>query len=141
MMRELLFILVAMAEPSAHGIPESLQRSIVWEESRGNPMARSGCNARGLFQVRMSSLCRGCRNTSAGAELLHVPTISKHMGTYILSRWMRRAERLEGCKRCAAAWLRALAGYNAGNIGLRLESTRANNYARRVWARANRRKR
>ena len=70
-----------------------------------------------------------------------MPAISKHMGTYILRRWMRRAERLEGCKGGTAACLRALAGYNAGNIGVRLESTRANNYARRVWARAKRRKR
>ena len=138
-MKEILFIIVAMSSPSQHGIPQTIQDSLTWEESRNKPMAKSGCNARGLFQVRMSSLCRGCRNTSAGAQLLHIPSVSRHMGTYILSRWLRRAERIEKCKRCESAWRRALAAYNAGGVGLRLESSKANKYASRVIRRARRR--
>lgn len=128
----------------SHGIPEPLIQSIAWQESRQTDLAVSSCFARGFLQVRLSSVCRGCRNRSKAAELLHVRKINRFHGSRMLSRWLRRAERLEGCRNCRAAWVAALRGYNGGNRALRNEGPAAKKagwYAERVirgWTRRGR---
>jgi soluble lytic murein transglycosylase-like protein len=122
-----------------HGIPEPLIQSIAWHESRGSDLAVSPCLARGRLQVRHSSVCRGCSNSGPFAKTLHVYQINRYQATRILSRWLRRANRAEGCRGCRAAWVRALRGYNGGNRAFRHEGEvgrRSQGYALRVLRRS-----
>jgi len=138
-MTEILAILVALSNPAErHGIPPALVEAIVFHESRGSDLARSGCNARGQMQVRFSSVCRGCSNTGPAAHFLHMRAVNRYHGTRILSRWLHHSRRkgLQGRQ----AMLAALSGYNGGWKGFLHGpgSRRARAYAERVLARAER---
>ena len=117
-MNAILMVLMAMAGlGNDHGIPDRVIDAVTYVESRGSSAAISSCGARGRMQVMWSSVCRGCKTSDPLAKLLHVDAFNRYSGTRILSRWLKRARRLERGSD-SAAWARALAAFNAGHAGL-----------------------
>jgi len=106
--------------PNYHGVPKGLADSIEHHESRGNIFAKSHAGAVGLMQVMPRF-----RDKRIPRKALWIPFVNIHEGTRILSRWKRRSK----------SWKQALMAYNAGNIGLRNESSRARHYANSVLRR------
>ena len=134
-MNAILMILLAMSDlGNTHNIPEHIKKSVIYQESRGKSHAVSHCGARGQMQVMWSSVCRGCKTSDPLAQLLHVDAFNHYFGTRILSRWLKRAARIEK-GRNSAAWARALAAYNAGHAGLYAKGP-GQNYAKSVLFRA-----
>jgi len=120
-----LLLLTSSPQPCS----QSLSAAIEHVESRGHTLAVSRTGARGLWQV-MPQWSRW------PSWALHVPAIGRWEGCRILRRWQGRARRQcrregRGCR----VMVRALAGYNAGNAGLRGRSRRGMDYARAVLAR------
>ena len=120
-----LLLLTSSPQPC----PRDLSAAIEHVESRGHTLAVSRTGARGLWQV-MPQWSRW------PSWALHIPAVGRWEGCRILRRWQGRARarcRHEG-RRCDVM-VRALAGYNAGNAGLRGRSRRGMDYARAVLAR------
>jgi len=120
-------LLLALSAPQP--CPRDLSAAIEHVESRGHTLAVSRTGARGLWQVMPQW-------SPWPAWALHVPAIGRWEGCRILRRWQGRARRQ--CRRegrGCVAMVRALAGYNAGNAGLRGRSRRGMDYARAVLAR------
>jgi len=99
---------------SYHGVPHGLVESIQYYESRGHIFAESRAGAMGLMQVMPRF-----RDKRLPRWALWIPAVNVHEGTRILSRWKKRAP----------DWKHAIMAYNAGNVGLRNESTGARGYA------------
>ncbi len=106
------FAAAVLAGANEAAVDPLLLYAVMWQESRFNPLARSGADARGLMQVVPSTAAEIARNLGDGgfnSGDLYRPLVAARYGALYLADRLRA----EG-----GNVIRATAGYNAGGGSL-----------------------
>lgn len=94
---------VVMNTSQKYGLDHALVNNVIKAESRGNPNARSGANARGLMQITPIAEMEAKR-LGLNIDDIYDPKQNIEAGTFLLSKFMGQFKNTE----------LALAAYNAG---------------------------
>ncbi len=106
------FAAAVLAGANDAAVDPLLLYAVMWQESRFNPLARSGADARGLMQVVPSTAAEIARNlgdSGFNSSDLYRPLVAARYGALYLADRLRA----EG-----GSVIRAAAGYNAGGGSL-----------------------